>query len=73
MLDQVLIEALKTVVRNDLESMEYKITKEELEFLVEQIHDSEDFLQHLNFTITDAAEFWAQEMSINLRGEKETT
>lgn len=59
-------EAYKVVVRNELQYMEYKFTGEEINKLVNTIHESEDFLQHLGFVIEDAVEFWCDEFKIPL-------
>lgn len=62
-------EAYKTIIRYQISLADYHLTAEQIEALVEEIHDSEDFHQHIGFTVDDSVEFWAEELKIPLYEE----
>jgi hypothetical protein len=61
-------EAYKKVVRYEVQmENEYKelnLTNEQIDKLAEEIHDSEDFIQHLGICIENAVDFWMEELGM---------
>lgn len=71
MADIKINDAYKIVIRNELQHLNNKFTGEQFNKLVEEIHDSEDFLQNIHYMIGAAAEFWCEQLSIPFEEEEE--